>query len=206
MATLLVAAPLLWASSAQAQPVEADGAVTFTGGCVDRPGYPAGATADPATTTVPVGGQLEFVNRLGDRATLIVDGEAAVRLSSGGAAVLAFHAGPVEVAMVVTCPRGELAATTTVGVGADPPEQERTTAPSPSVAPPGDLHTPEWTPSSPDGAASPEAEAAVAPGGSGSDVGPNSILALIATVCVAGVSAAAIRVILARRTAVAEPA
>jgi hypothetical protein len=206
LATMVVAAPLLWGSSAQAQQVEADATVTFTGGCVDRPGFAAGATADQTAVTVRVGGQLEFVNQLGIRATLLVDGEPAVELSPGGAVVVAFYEGPVEVTMRITCPRGELAATTMIGVGADPPQPDQAPAAPSSVSSPGDLHTPQWTPPSPGGNLSPGPEAAVVADGSGSSGGPNGLLAILATVCVAGVSAAAIRVILAQRTAAAEPA
>jgi hypothetical protein len=173
---------------------------------VDRPGYVAGVTADPATVIAPVGGQVEFVNRLGARATLLIDGAAAVELSSGGAVGVAFHDGPVEVTMRITCPRGELAATALIEVGADPPEPGPATASSPSAADPGDLRTPQWTSSSPGGAVSPEPEAAVVADQAGSGGAPNGILALLATVCVAGVSAAAIRMILARRSPQVKPA
>jgi hypothetical protein len=205
VATLLAAAPLLWwGSVAQAQPAGAGQAVVFTGGCADRPDSPPGVTAEPPATTVAPGAELEFVNRIGHRATLLLDGEPAVDLPADGRVVVTFHGGPVEAAMEITCPRGELAATVTVSVEDEPADPRPTPSPPPTAAPsPGDLHTPQWTP--PEGAATDQGQPAPLAGVGGGS-GPNGLLALVATVCVAGVSAAAIRVVLAQRSTRLEPA
>jgi hypothetical protein len=210
VATILMAAPVLWGSSALAQPAEptgSTGVVTFTGSCADRSGAGARVTADPAAVTVPAGTQLQFVNQIGMRATLLLDGEPAVELPVGAAAAVTFHEGPVAARMEISCPRGELAATVMIEVATGAAEPEQTPLPPTPDNTPGDLHTPEWTPPiSPGTGTAADPEAAVPAGGTGSGGGPNGLLALIATVCVAGVSAAAIRAILAQRSPRAEAA
>lgn len=202
VATLLAAAPLLWwGSVAQAQPASSGQAIIFTGGCADRSGSPPQVTAEPPATTVPPGAELEFVNRIGLRATLLLDGEPAVDLPAGGRAVVAFHDGPVEAVMEIGCPRGEIAGAVTVSVGDEPVDPRPTPSPSPPfTAPsPGAQQAPPGSPGAIDDRAAPAPAA-------GAGGGPNGLLALVATVCVAGVSAAAIRVVLAQRSTRLEPA
>jgi hypothetical protein len=186
----MVAVPVLWGAGAQAQPADSVPAISFTGGCApERVGSVAEVVADPAGATVAAGGELRFVNRLGTRAMLILDGDPAVEVPAGGAVAVAFHEGPVAARMRITCPEGERATTVMIEVGTGTSGQDR---PSPAATVP------------PTPAADPAPVAPVA--GSGSGGGPNGLLALVATVCVAGVSAGAIRAVLARRAAGPEAA
>lgn len=190
---VMVAVPVLWGAGAQAQPADSVPAISFTGGCApERVGSGAEVVADPAGATVAAGGELRFVNRLGTRAMLILDGDPAVEVPAGGAVAVAFHEGPVAARMRITCPEGERATTVMIEVGTGTSGQDR---PSPAATVP------------PTPAADPAPVAPVAPvAGSGSGGGPNGLLALVATVCVAGVSAGAIRAVLARRAAGPEAA
>src|SRR5690606_24034400 len=115
-AMVMAAVPLLWGSGAQAQPASGGQAVVFTGGCADRTDSPPGVTAEPSALTVPPGAEIAFVNHLGRRATLLLDGEPAVTLPAGGRAGVPFHGGPVEATLEITCPRGDLAAAVPVSV------------------------------------------------------------------------------------------
>lgn len=134
-AALLVAAPLWWGSSAQA---DSSGTVSFTGGCTLELLGPLGSVApSPEQVTVDAGDEVRFANQLGKPATLSFDGEAAAQLPRGGSVGVVFYEGPVTATMEISCLLGDLSGTATVAVHLPEPEPSdpSPTTPSPS---PGD--------------------------------------------------------------------
>ncbi|HEY8473163.1 MAG TPA: hypothetical protein VIL37_11100 [Natronosporangium sp.] len=268
-AAALVGVPLLGGSSATA---ESAGTVTFTGGCgVLGSGLGGSATPDIGQLSVPAGTGVRFTNRLGQNATLRLDGEPAAEVPAGGTADVVFHDGPVTASMQINCLLGTPAGTVEVEVQQVPPPAEpserpdpgdrddRTTPPSQDGGTSGDetgagapAGEPPWVPGPPTGdqaaslpppASGPAAAAdrgdradaeqprpwgvqVEPPSGSAStgqpeaddqesgdlavdqmsrtssatsDEGPIGLLALIATVCVVGVSAGAVRALISQR-------
>jgi hypothetical protein len=185
-AALLLGTPVLAGQAAHAQ---STGTVRFTGGCASELAQQAGtAVAEPAHPTVEAGAELRFVNQLGTRATLSLNGTPAVELSPGGAVGVRLHDGPVTVTVEISCPQRAVRGATTI-----------------EVVGPGTL-PPAATPTSPGGGI-PPAPAATTSGAAaevltaGPAAGPGGLLAAIAVICVVGVSAVAVRAILARRPA-----
>lgn len=283
-AALLLSAPLLWGSTAHADPA---GTVTFNGGCALDLLAPLGEVEpDPLRVVVEAGEEVRFDNGLGKRATLMLNGEAAVELPAGESVGVTFHGGPVTASMQISCLLGGLSGSATVevlgsalppagpsattgppagtarpgadatrattpvpgnerpaagpagagstGSGSDPGPGSGSDAPAPAPPagdtwspPPGpgdtapeDLTIPRWNiRPDPDsgGETSPgadtvdqepggqgqgqEAEQLSPTAGGGSGDGPNGTLALIATICLAGVTAGAIRAIVTQRSA-----
>ena len=214
-AVVMIGAPVLWASTAWAQP---SATVVFAGGCASElVGPQTVVVPEPRETTIPAGATVRLVNRLGTAGTLSLDGEPAAQLPAGAEVEVRLHAGTLAVTMEIECADGDTAtATATVRTG--PAGQAPSAAPpagSPSGDPDGDQGTgsdeapatggpsPAATGSSagPDAGqtdAAPEPVPASAAGGTGDQ--PNSALALVAAACVAGVLAAVIRAFAARRS------
>ncbi|MGI5212636.1 hypothetical protein [Plantactinospora sp. CA-290183] len=147
------------------------------------------AAPEETTVSVPAESTVRVVNGTGRRARLMLDGVARAELAAGSSAEVLLHHGPVSLALRPICmfPAGS-AVRVEVGPAAQGPD-----APGPwtAVAVPGDQPPP---PDRPGGAA--ELTGPVAPVRPSEPIG---LLALIATVCVVGVSAGAIRAILAHR-------
>ena len=216
-AVVLIGAPVLWASTAWAQP---SATVVFTGGCASEfVGPQTVVVPEPRETTIPAGATVRLVNRLGTAGTLSLDGEPAAELPAGAEVEVRLHAGTLAASMEIECADGDTAtATATVRTG--PAGQAPSTAPSagsPGGDPDGDQGAePDETPATggpspaatgPGGSAGPGAgstDAAPAPvpasAGGGTGDRPNSALALVAAACVAGVLAAVIRAFAARRS------
>lgn len=212
--------PVLWASSAQAELAqgEPDATVEFTGGCASELSGPVDiATPEPRRATIGEDAAVRLVNRLGERATLTLDGEAAAELPPGGAVELVLHSGPVEASLRITCGDREVAGTATIEVTDDVPAGEADEPSSPADDPDGSPGGEESAPAT-SGSALPSAtgtdqpaaedgadlEPVPASAGGGPEDGPNAVLALISAALVAGVLAAAIRSAAARRSARAE--
>lgn len=213
VAALLVSAPVLWGSAAQAQSTDR---VTFTGGC--DAGSAGAVTAEPGHASVPLGATLEFLNDLGEPAVLSLDGEAAVELPSGGMVGVVLHHGPVTAAMQVSCPTGDVSGSATIEVSGpadqpDPSDRPGSSGPRLGDAPdavPSDLLTPRLDQrGEPSPGAGPEADgdngdladAQVSQAsGSGWGAGSEGVLAVVAALCVVAVSAGAVRTLLVRRT------
>jgi hypothetical protein len=210
---VLIGAPVLWGSVAHAQSTDR---VEFTGSCDDT----ASAAASPAHAYVPVGGTVELVNSLGERAVLSLDGEPAVELPPGGATGVVLHHGTVTATMRVTCAAGDLAASVSIEV-TDPLEQPgtRPRVGDPDVAPGGlAVPSPDRSEDAADGEASPTPSPGAGSGavegddaaagaqtssasGMGFGSGPEGVLAVLAALSVVAVSVAAFWVIAVRRTA-----
>src|SRR2546423_8537361 len=100
-AALLAVGPILLAG-----PAYADGqSVEFSGGSV------AGmlvCRSQPSTSRVSVAAEsrVMFVNRLGQAATLRVDGQNVTTVGANQAVPVVFHYGPVAVSMAVACSVG----------------------------------------------------------------------------------------------------
>lgn len=218
-AALLAGVPLLWATAAYAQPTAAyaqpTATVTFTGGCASELTGPRDTvTADPGSVTVPPGAELQIMNHLGAPATLLLDGDAAAELPAGQSLGVVLHDGPVVATMALECPDGEVTGTATVEVAGPAGGSGPADTPSGSASPesrPRESPSPEsgasgsTAPTGGDGASpDTEPEQMSASGGSPSDAGLNGVLALVAAACVAGVMAAAIRTVAARRPSRAE--
>jgi hypothetical protein len=110
----LVGVPLLAGPTASAQEA---GSVTFNGGCgVLGSGLGANSTPDATQVSVPAGSGVRFTNRLGQAATLRLDGEAAAEVPAGGTADVVFNDGPVAASMQISCLLGTPAGTVTVEV------------------------------------------------------------------------------------------
>ncbi|HEY8450732.1 MAG: hypothetical protein FWJ70_09630 [Micromonosporaceae bacterium] len=220
-AMVMIGAPVLWASTAWAQP---SATVVFTGGCASEfVGPQTVVVAEPRETTIPAGATVRVLNRLGAAGTLSLDGEPAAELPAGAEVEVRVHAGTLTATMEIECPDGDSAAgSATVRTGpagqapsAAPPtgssgdpgadggdEADETPAPDPSPAASGPSGSAgpgaESTPGAESADATPEPVPASAGGRTGDQ--PNSALALVAAACVAGVLAAAIRAFAARRT------
>ncbi|MBB5870984.1 hypothetical protein F4553_004363 [Allocatelliglobosispora scoriae] len=249
---LLISLPLL-AGSASANP-EASPQVDFGGGGLGM--LLCGSKPSVGTISVPAQAKVIFVNNLGQRASLQIDGEDGGPVGNGEAVEVQFHRGPVSVAMVPECLLNLTGDFKPVTVQVTPPKTPprtppRTTSPRPTAGPaspasgggnttspkpnqsrpgttpaataePGvvDPTDPDLTgddelfPIPPDGGSpTPGADAATTtttvvkntdgsialPRSSNRDRGPIGLLAIIATVCVVGVAAGAIRAIITQR-------
>lgn len=216
-AVVMIGAPVLWASTAWAQP---SATVVFTGGCASEfVGPQTVVTPEPRATTIPAGATVRLVNRLGTAGTLSLDGEPAAELPAGAEVEVRLHAGTLAATMEIECADGDTA-TGTATVRTGPAGQAPSAAPpggSPSGDPDGDEGTgsdetpatagPSPSATGPDGSAGPDAtstdaapEPVPASAGGGTGDQPNSVLALVAAACVAGVLAAVIRAFAARRS------
>jgi len=231
-AALLALAPALVAGAAFA----ATGpAVEFSGGSVLN-AVVCKSAPNTAKLTVPAESRVMFVNRLGQTATLRVDGRAVGQVKANQAVPVTFHYGPVSVSMAFPCsvgvveefesvsvavtPRSVPAAAAASGAaaGASTGGRAQSGASRPNgsgqtVAPETPAATDPWAPqatTAPLPAAVPSndrpADEAVAVDlpvpASGTPVnGPSGLLALVATVLSIGVGVAAIRAVMARRTA-----
>lgn len=114
----LVAGPLLAGvvpGAAGATPPAASETVTFSGGCGVL-GVGASSEPDVDALEVPAGAKLTFVNDLGQRATLLLDGERAAQVDRGDAVPVTFHSGRVEVSMRLQCLLQRQAGTVAVDV------------------------------------------------------------------------------------------
>jgi hypothetical protein len=217
-ALVLAGAAVLWASGAQAEP---SATVVFTGGCASElVGPQDAATPDPRHASVSAGAQVRLVNRLGRSATVILDGEPAAELPSMGAVDLVFHSGPVTATLEISCAGQEVSGTAAIdvvqgGPGGPQPAGDASTDQSgspdeeelsPGVAGPSSPAASASSPAGEPAAAGAEAAEGQVPAATtaGSGDGPNGVLALGAAACVAGVLAAAIRSVAARRPARAE--
>lgn len=226
-AMVIAAVALAPATAAYAQTGHPE-AIAFTGGCATDEGVAAQAVvAEPGRLNLAPGSEVRLVNRLTRGATVLVDGQDAVRLPADGFVVLRIHDGPVEVALRISCPSGPVAGLATIGVveggvapvmppdllsrllaqqhdgSAPPPDRPGVDAEDPGDAGNGDESGPAGDVDSDSEEAEEWAEeqleerAAVI--GDPMAGGPNGLLALVAAACVAGVSAGVIRTIWARR-------
>ncbi|GII22301.1 hypothetical protein [Planosporangium mesophilum] len=111
--------------------------VNFTGGsvlsmlvCKSEPSV--------ARLNVPRESRVMFVNRLGQAATLRINGQPAVEVGPNKAAPVVFHRGPVSVSMTFSCGAGIVqqfsAASVSVTGGGAPPTQKPTAKPSTPAA------------------------------------------------------------------------
>jgi hypothetical protein len=254
VAALFAATPLAFGTAAHAYgPVQESGQqVVFSGGGLL--GVACGAKPSTTSVTVPAESSLRIVNNTGRRAKLLLDGAARGEISSGSAADVLFHRGPVSLALKPDCVLADESAVTVEVVAAPAasptrPDQEPTTPTAgggststrnnsgttprtntaqtprtnPAAATPASGVEPtdpaaEPTPDASETAtatvdgnlpALPEPTDSVTVTGANADPlasvepiseqGPTGLLALIATVCVVGVSAGAIRAIIAQR-------
>ncbi|MDG4834760.1 hypothetical protein O7627_36450 [Solwaraspora sp. WMMD1047] len=152
------------------------------------------ASAEQATYPVAVGTSLRVVNRTGRRSVLLLDGVARGELAAGSGAQLVVHQGPVVVTLRPICAFAT-EATARVEVAAPEVPVGDADALAPSAVRPGAaegyLPGPGWR-------ERPAVElSGVEPL---RDRGPTGLLALVAAVCVVGVSAGAIRAIIAQRS------
>jgi hypothetical protein len=150
------------------------------------------AESEPETLSVSAESEVRVVNRTGRRAVLIIDGVARGEIPEGSSAEVLFHHGPVIVALRPIC---VLAAEAALRVDVEPPALSASglSSPSPFGRPgPAEGYLPGlgWS-------GRPAAE--VSGARPVRDRGPTGLLALVAAVCVFGVSAGAIRAINAQR-------
>ncbi|MFX0592989.1 hypothetical protein [Melissospora conviva] len=187
LALLALGTPLPAAGGAPAAAGQRDEIVFRDGGTVL--GVRCSAVPEVSTVTVPPEATLRLVNRTGGRARLVIDDEVAGELPAGAAGEVLVRRGPVRVVLEPLC---LFAAGTPLSVQV----------------------VPELTAPTVLGAASGPGPAAGTSGGAGGGVaasaepvgwiepardrGPLGLLALVATVCVIGVFAGAIRAILAQ--------
>jgi hypothetical protein len=117
-AALLCAALTVGASPASAAPAGGP-TVEFSGGSVLSLLVCRSA---PSTdrVTVPADSRVTFVNRLGQAATLKVDGRSAGAIGSNQAVPVVFHQGPVNVSMAFSCGVGVVEEFKAVGVNVTP--------------------------------------------------------------------------------------
>lgn len=151
------------------------------------------ARLEAATLTVPAETTVKVVNRTSRRAVLVLDGVPRGEIPHGGSARVLFHHGPVSVELRPIC---VFSAGATLRVEVGPAEFSAGTADpwAPSAARPGAAEG--FVPGLGWGGRA----AAEATGGEPvRDRGPTGLLALVAAVCVVGVSAGAIRAINAQR-------
>jgi hypothetical protein len=236
---LVAGLPLLFGGPASAAAPRVD----FSGGGAGV--LACGSRPDTGEVTVTAESTIVFVNKLGQGATLRVNGQDSVRVGDSQSAELRFHRGPVEITMVPDCLLNLNRNFTPVSVNVLSPSTG--TAPTVSPSQGGGSSTgngsgsgtsskangaggtagkrspdsrgqqsPSGVPISPadGGVSSPGAGTVEGPAASGEQglaaepvataqtsdgSGPNGLLALIATVCVVGVSAGAIRAIVAQR-------
>jgi hypothetical protein len=103
IAALFAAAPLALGTAAYAYgPVQESGKeVVFSGGGLL--GVACGAKPSTTSVTVPAESSLRVVNNTGRRAKLVLDGATRGEISSGSAADVLFHRGPVSLALKPDC-------------------------------------------------------------------------------------------------------
>jgi hypothetical protein len=130
-AALLSAALTVGASPAAATPAGGP-TVEFSGGsvlnllvCKSEP--------NAGRVTVPSQARVSFVNRLGQAATLRVDGRPVAQVGANQAVPIVFHAGPVAVSMTFSCGVGVVEEFKSVGVVVTPPVAGDPAAPRPTA-------------------------------------------------------------------------
>jgi hypothetical protein len=103
IAALFAATPLAFGTAAYAYgPVQESGKeVVFSGGGLL--GVACGAKPSATSVTVPAESSLRVVNNTGRRAKLVLDGATRGEISSGSAAEVLFHRGPVSLALKPDC-------------------------------------------------------------------------------------------------------
>jgi hypothetical protein len=201
VAALLASTPPLVSAVAVAEPAAAPNApaqksdreIVFTGGG----SFHVRCTATPvvASVTVPPENTLRVVNNTGRRARLMLDGLAQGEISEGSAGEVLFHRGPVSLALKPMC----------LSVAASPVRVEVATPASPvpgttgpaGVGPVSSAGVSRVPPGGRADGPAAEPTTSVQPLSRG---GPIGLLALTAAICVVGVSAGAIRAIMAQRT------
>jgi hypothetical protein len=99
----LCAGPALAAGAAQAAP--GNPSVEFTGGSVLNMLV---CRSEPGTgkLIVPAESKVTFINRLGQNATLRIDGRTVTSVGANQAVPVVFHYGPVNVSMSISCSAG----------------------------------------------------------------------------------------------------
>lgn len=199
VAALAGVAPLLGCAAAYAeggtgQP-ESGSEVRFRGGALVGVGtLVCTAEPDQANLRVAAGTMVTFVNHTGRRATLRVDGRDAGRIRPNQAVPVVFHGGPVVVSMIPECRFNLNHAFGSVTVAVEAAVQ-----PDPEHGPAGRGAAEVSRIGDPVAAATgkvaiaPPVPAAPAP------ARPDGLMALVAAICVVGVSAGAIRAILTQR-------
>jgi hypothetical protein len=253
IAALFAATPLAFGTAAYAYgPVQESGKeVVFSGGGLL--GVACGAKPSATSVTVPAESSLRVVNNTGRRAKLVLDGATRGEISSGSAAEVLFHRGPVSLALKPDCVLADESSVRVEVVAAPPAAAPAPPGSAPAPRAPGGATsgtndgggtTPGGTAGRttraedprerPDGAATASAEPTPADGtetatatvdgnlpalteptdsvtvtGANAEPlasvepvrtgGSTGLLALIATVCAVGVSAGAIRAIIAQR-------
>jgi hypothetical protein len=199
--------------------------ISFTGGVLAP--MACSSTPDPATLTVPNNSRVVLANFTGAAATVDVGTGKAVAVPDGSAVSVKFKKGEHQVRMVPDCPgtlQVEAAVVTVVkpadaDAGPDPDLGGAPPGPDPSRSPPA-LSGVEASPGPATGLDASSGPIGVA-GAGGSDAGPADdgalvlavapagerpdgrgarLLAVIATICVFGVTTAIIRAIVAQRT------
>ncbi|MCW2643605.1 MAG: hypothetical protein JWP76_5911 [Dactylosporangium sp.] len=140
VAAAFVAGPALGGAPAYAKDGQEKGyasgqTVSFTGGSVLSMLV---CRSEPSEDrlTIPAESRVMFVNRLGQNATLRVNGQALVQVGPNQAAPVVFHYGPVSVSMSFSCGAGVLQQFSSVSVsvtGAGPQAPHRSPTPPPPV-------------------------------------------------------------------------
>jgi hypothetical protein len=132
------AAEAVMPTASQASLNRSDGAdtVTFNGGC-GLLGSGLGGTSTPDATAlrVPSGSGVRFANRLGQPATLLLNGEAVGEVPAGGSADVVFRKGPATASMQVSCMLGAAAGTVTIEVVRTDPSPSSPSEPSSPSSP-----------------------------------------------------------------------
>jgi hypothetical protein len=186
VAALVAGAPPLLPGLAVAEPTpgaptrQGGHEVVFSGG--GSLGLRCAATPNVASVTVPAEGLLRVVNNTGRRASLMLDGVARGEIAGGSSGEVLVHRGPVSLTLRPHC----LFASPT-------PVQVEVVAPRPVRS--GTAETTNRAGTWADPAAA-EPTDSVEPLSAEEPIG---LLALTATVCVVGVSAGAIRAMMAQR-------
>jgi hypothetical protein len=127
-AAALGAGPALAAGAAQAAP--GNPSVEFSGGSVLNMLV---CRSEPSASrlTVPAQSKVTFVNRLGQNATLRIDGRTVTAIGANQAVPVVFHFGPVVVSMSIACSAGVVEEFRSVTIAVTP----RPAAPAPTVTP-----------------------------------------------------------------------
>jgi hypothetical protein len=120
IAALFAAAPLALGTAAYADGVvqESGKEVVFSGGGLL--GVACGAKPSTTAVTVPAESSLRVVNNTGRRAKLVLDGATRGEISSGSAAEVLFHRGPVSLALKPDCVLSDESSSVRVEVVAAP--------------------------------------------------------------------------------------
>jgi hypothetical protein len=127
-AAALAIGPVLAASGA-ATAAPANQAVEFSGGSVLNM-LVCRSTPSTSKLTVPAESRVTFVNRLGQNATLRIDGRTVTSVGANQAVPVVFHYGPVSVSMTISCNAGVVEEFNKVTVVVTP----RAAAPAPTAA------------------------------------------------------------------------